>query len=135
MFYEVHIQNDPKNGYSVFFEANCGSDKSLILDEAVRSGKIDADDVPYADYSQIISPNEFSDAVYPNKTVDILIVNRKGSGCLMSSVKFAGFYHLRDEVCKLLNDSMFRKVDVELTPSWDATEEENVQFHKIEEED
>ncbi len=136
MFCEVHVQDDPKNGYSVFFESDVelGVEEEIV-NKAISLGKIDASDKPYVDYAMEINADEFADAVHPNKTVQVLIINRKGSGANSTTVKFAGFDSLKKYVDEAIENSGYRKVEVELSPSWDTTDEEDGEFFKIENED
>lgn len=69
-----------------------------------------------------------------SKTVEIVIINRKGLGSHTESVAFTDFPTLANRVNELLDELPFYKVDVELTPSWEPTAEEQKQLRTIEEE-
>lgn len=66
------------------------------------------------------------------KTVEITVVNRKGMGSHVETVDFVDFVTLRQRVDEICDAVPFSKVIVELSPSWEVSDEEQEEFNKIE---
>lgn len=66
------------------------------------------------------------------KTVEVVLINRKGSESSTKTVNFTTMEQLRKDVELLVNQSSFYKLTVELTASWESTVEEEAELRKIE---
>lgn len=66
-----------------------------------------------------------------DKSVEIVVVNKRGSGSLSDTVPFKDMATLRVSVSEVMDQVDWSKVDVELTPSWDATAEEQQELNDI----
>ena len=66
------------------------------------------------------------------KTVAIVIADRDSSKTVQDTAHFSNWKQLQDDVNLLIEDSGFRKVNVELTASWDTTDEDDDMIDEIE---
>jgi len=72
-------------------------------------------------------------AVLPVKqTVEITIHNSKGSGSHTTTVDFKSFEQIKNIVDELIDELGYRRVDVELAPSWIVNDQEACEFNIIE---
>jgi hypothetical protein len=66
------------------------------------------------------------------KTVQVAVANRKGSGSHVETVEFLDLADLKAQVDRIVEEVPYRKVDVELLPSWRLTADERKAFGAIE---
>lgn len=86
-------------------------------------------DEGYDQYKTDYFPNHKIEEVL--REVEIMIANRKGHGFHVQTVEFTDFDTLRQHVNQLVNDMPFHKVDVELSPNWTPTDEEQAVLESI----
>ena len=97
-------------------------------EQVILVAKSDADPSPLVKDHWTVESNSTDEP----KTVEVLIVNRKGLGSHTQTVDFTTFEALKSSVDELVEDVPFYKVTVELTASWETTPEENAELRKIE---
>jgi hypothetical protein len=65
-------------------------------------------------------------------TVSITVSNMDGIGYHTETVDFTDFASLKERVESIIDELGYRKVDVDLSPSWDATDAEQEELNNIE---
>jgi len=67
------------------------------------------------------------------RNVEIIVAERlDGNACLSETVEFTDNVALKQAVDELIERSGFRKISVELVPSWETTEQERQELSEIE---
>lgn len=69
------------------------------------------------------------------RTVEITVMNMKGKSGHVETVPFTDFPALKQRVKEILDQKTWRRVAVELVPSWEATKKEQKELDKIETEE